>query len=345
VATKAEIIEMLKDDMRDEHGALILYLRHAYFIGESGEACTIEETARDEMRHYKWLAQGVVQLGGVPTIERTPMDIGGEGPVQWMARDIRAEEDAIAKYGRHLAAIDDPRVTAMIERILTDEHAHHERFVGFRDGFAAAPGPLPAIPADGVAVPAKISDVLDYGTGHEYSVTLQYLLHSFMTSDYEASRELETVAVNEMQHMGWLSEYSAEIGHAPLLEPHEVDRSPRTEGMLGADIEAEKAVFATYGAQIEELSGQPQYAELVDILTRNKDNEGWHIRMLGLMLDRVKATRPPHQRPGVGRTQPQVEGQPLEAAGAPAGPASPPSEPTMPVVPEGPHLTVGSLSD
>lgn len=336
MAAKADIIEMLRDDMRDEHGALILYLKHAYFIGEGAEACAIEETARDEMRHYKWLAQGIVQLGGVPSIERTAMDLGGDQPAEWMARDVRAEEDAIAKYERHLAAIDDPRIKAMIERILTDERAHRERFVGFQESFLASGSTAPAAAA-GSTPPERVKEMLDYGTKHEYSVILQYLLHSFMTADYEASRELETVAVNEMQHLGWLSEYAAEIGHAPLLEAHEVDRSRRTEGMLAAEVEAEKAVFESYGSQIEELKDQPDYAELREILERNRANEGWHMHMFSLMLERVKEAQQARQRPGVGRTQPLVEGASLEAAGAPGG------EGDEAAGSGGPQFTVGSL--
>ena len=334
MATKSDVVEMLKEDMRDEHGALILYPRHAYFLGESGEACQIEQTARDEMRHFKWLGQALVQLGGEPTLVRTEMDVGGDAPVQWMDRDVRAELDAIAKYGRHLAGIDDDKIKAMIERILTDERAHLAVFAGFRGEFAVATGPLPGLPTDGGASPDRIAEVLDYGTRHEYTVVLQYLLHSFMTSDYEASRELETVAVNEMQHMGWLGEYAAETGHAPLFEVHPVVESPETAAMLAADVDAEKAVFASYGKYIAELGGQPTFAELADILRRAQDNEGWHIHMFSMMLSRVQAGQHPWQRPGLARTQPPELGGREAVSQQPA---------QADQVASGSRLTVGSL--
>ncbi|MGQ9555798.1 MAG: ferritin-like domain-containing protein [Anaerolineae bacterium] len=308
MASKAEIIEMLKEDMRDEHGAVILYLQHAYFMGESGEACEIEATARDEMRHFKWLAQAIVQLGGEPNVERTEMDLGGTTAVEWMARDVRAEEDAIAKYERHHAAIDDAKVQALIERILTDERAHREVFAGFREEFASAsPGGIASATIPSGQVPEKVVSVVDFGTRHEYTVILQYLLHSFLTPDYEASREFETIAINEMQHMGWFAEYAAESGHAPLMAHDPVDASPRTAKMLQADLDAERAVSAAYSQQLQELGGDPSTSELREVIERARGNEDWHAHMFAMMLGRVMAREQPYGRPGIGPSQPSEE--------------------------------------
>ena len=325
MASKAEIIEMLKEDMRDEHGAIILYLQHAYFLGESGEACEIEVTARDEMRHFRWLAQAIVQLGGKPNIERTEMDIGGQTAVEWMARDVRAEEDAIAKYERHHAAIDDAKVRALIERILTDERAHREVFAGFQAEFAsaAAGGITPATVPSG-QVPEKVASVVDFGTRHEYTVILQYLLHSFLTPDYEASREFEAIAINEMQHMGWFAEYAAEKGHAPLMAHDAVNPGPATAQMLQADLDAEKAVSAAYRQQLQELGEEPAAGELREIIERARDNEDWHAHMFAMMLGRVQAAEPPYGRPGLGPSQPSGEEE-------------------SPAQPGGRKFTVGSL--
>ncbi|NPV08865.1 MAG: ferritin-like domain-containing protein [Anaerolineae bacterium] len=309
MAAKNEIIKMLYDDMRDEHGAIILYLQHAYLLGEGEEAAEIEQTARDEMRHFKWLAQAITQLGGEPILDRTEMELGGKAPLEWMARDIRAEEDAIAQYEAHKKAIDDPKIVALIDRILTDERAHLEVFTSFREKFGPG-GELEGKPAgiyQGEGLAAEVARVLDYATQHEYTVILQYLFHSFVTPDYEASRELETISINEMQHLGWFGELAAESGHFPLFARGLVHKGEATGDMLGADLEAEKSVAATYAEYADRLRNDEDQAELVETLDRARENEEFHIHMFDLMLGRVRENDPASQRPGLGRTQPAKE--------------------------------------
>ncbi len=73
---KKKIIEMLNQDIEGEHGAIIQYLTHAYAMGEGDMACEIEALAREEMRHLDWLAETVVELGGVPSLKRGTMRMG-----------------------------------------------------------------------------------------------------------------------------------------------------------------------------------------------------------------------------------------------------------------------------
>ncbi len=73
-----EIVRLLNEDLEGEHAAIIQYLTHAYAMGEGEMACEIEAIAREEMRHFDWLAEGIVSLGGVPSIKRGDMRTGGE---------------------------------------------------------------------------------------------------------------------------------------------------------------------------------------------------------------------------------------------------------------------------
>ena len=68
-----KFIELLNHDLEGEHGAIIQYLTHVYAMGEGEMACEIEALAREEMRHLDWLAETIVELGGVPTLERGEM--------------------------------------------------------------------------------------------------------------------------------------------------------------------------------------------------------------------------------------------------------------------------------
>ncbi|GEM_PF-92418 len=339
MASREDVIRMLQADMRDEHGALILYLQHAFMMGEGEEAAEIEGAARDEMRHFRWLAQAITQLGGVPTLDRTEMELGGTEVQEWMLRDVRAEEDAIAAYEQHRDAIDDPRIKALIGRILTDERAHLDLFRSLNEETAAESG---AGEEEGEEKPAAMDGeaaaVLDYATRHEYTVVLQYLFHSFMTPDDEASREWETVAINEMQHLGWFGEMAAEAGRFPLFAREMVHKGEDTKDMLDADLSAERAVAAAYAQHAERFRDSPDHADLVEILERAGENEEFHIHMFGLMAERAAAEQAPHQRPGVGATQPSRDGDASESEPAPEEPPSATST-------DSPGFTVGSLKD
>lgn len=143
------ILRMLQDDLAGEHAAIIQYLQHVWRMGSAGGdiPCEVGEIARDEMRHFRWLAEVVVDLGANPTIERDVVFLGGSPPVDLMLLDVDAEDRAIAQYVEHLRHIDDRRVSRVIERILVDERAHREKFrgyVGELGGDPDAPTPRPA---------------------------------------------------------------------------------------------------------------------------------------------------------------------------------------------------------
>ena len=282
----SRIVALLNEDIRGEHAAIVQYLLHAYAIGEGEEACEIEAVAREEMRHLKWLAELVVELGGDPTVERGPVDTTGALPEDWMARDIVAEEQAIDLYREHLTEIEDPKIRRLLERIISDEQAHRDVFVDLAEELAAEKrqpeGPIR--PEDATAAPSRPLEILLQGLQHEYTVVLQYLYHSFVTPHCPIADELEWQAVNEMQHMGWFAEEMASQGAYPAMEHGAVDQSRDTARMLEADIAAERAVTRDYNAHIEELTGAGE-DELAGLLTRVRDHEVYHDALFSEMLE------------------------------------------------------------
>ncbi len=281
----AQIVELLNEDIRGEHAAIIQYLLHAYAMGEGEAAGEIEAIAREEMRHLKWLSELVVELGGTPTMERGPVDATGAVPSEWMARDVVAEEVAIALYREHIAAIGDSRVNLLLERIVSDEAAHRAKFADLAEELAAE-GQMPVgpiRPEDAKAAPARPLEILLQGVQHEYTVVLQYLFHAFTTPHCEVADELEWQAINEMQHMGWFAEKLASHGAYPGMQHDPIDQSRDTVQQLQADIAAERAVTMDYDAQIEELraAGEPHLAEL---LARVRDHEVYHDALFSHIL-------------------------------------------------------------
>jgi bacterioferritin len=275
IVMNGKIIDMLNQDMEGEHAAIIQYLVHAYAMGEGEMACEIEAIAREEMRHFDWLAETVVGLGGVPTIKRGAMRTGGETVADWMSNDVQQEEEGIALYEEHIKAIDDPKIKRLLERILSDEKSHRGDFEHFVDKAKREK-------AEDIrgSRQDKVTKILDWGIEHEYTVILQYLLHSYVTNNEEVKEEMQDQAINEMQHLGWLSEELASGGGTPRIEHTEVDRSTKTADMLRADIKIEKEVAAGYDRAAKEIEDPG----LKKLLLRIRDHELYHAEVFSDLL-------------------------------------------------------------
>jgi len=264
---KDKIIALLNQDLEGEHAAVIQYLVHAYAMGEGEMACEIEAIAREEMRHFDWLAETIVSLGGTPSIERGDMRTGGEAVPDWMKNDVLQEKDAITLYEEHIKAIGDPKIKRLLQRILSDEKSHQGDFEHFvnkaqKEGAKDLRG----------SRQDKVAQVLNWGIEHEYTVILQYLLHSYMTPNKDVKKEMEDQAINEMQHLGWLSEEMVDKKGSPRIEHTKVDKSTETADMLRADIQIEKKVAAEYDRATKEI----EEPDLKELLTRIRDHEIYH---------------------------------------------------------------------
>jgi bacterioferritin len=270
-----DIVALLNEDLEGEHAAIIQYLIHAYAMGEGEMACEIEAIAREEMRHLDWLAEKIVSLGGRPSLNRADMRVGGDSVSDWMMNDVRQEEDAISLYEQHIRAINDPQINRLLGRILSDEKSHRgdfEHFVSKAKKEGATD--LRASRQD------RIAQVLNWGIEHEYTVILQYLLHSYMTPNEDVKKEMQDQAINEMQHLGWLSEKMVDMKGTPRIEHTEVDQSTKTADMLRADIEIEREVAAGYDRAATEID-EP---DLKELLERIRDHEVYHAEVFGDLL-------------------------------------------------------------
>ncbi len=276
---KEEIIALLNEDLEGEHGAIIQYLTHAYAMGEGELACEIEAISREEMRHLDWLAENIVELGGVPSMKRGKMRMEGRLVPDWMKNDVLAEEDAITMYKEHIKAIGDRKIKRLLKRILSDEESHHGDFAHFVDK-AKKEGAkdLRGERKD------KVVQILNWGIEHEYTVILQYLLHSYMATNEEMKEEMQDQAINEMQHMGWLAEEMVSGKGNPRMEHTKVDKSTKMGDMLRADIKIEKEVAAEYDRAAKEVT----VPDLKKLLKRIRDHELYHVEIFDDLLKEVE---------------------------------------------------------
>jgi len=276
---KEEIIALLNRDLEGEHGAIIQYLTHAYAMGEGELACEIEALAREEMRHLDWLAETIVELGGKPSMKRGKMRMEGKSVPDWMKNDVLLEQDAITMYKEHIKAIGDHKIKRLLKRILSDEESHHGDFVHFvgkakKEGARDIRG----------SRKDKVTQILNWGIEHEYTVILQYLLHSYMATDEEMKEEMQDQAINEMQHMGWLAEEMVSGKANPRIEHAEIDKSTKMGDMLRADIKIEKEVAAEYDRAAKEVT----VPDLKKLLKRIRDHELYHVEVFEDLLKEVE---------------------------------------------------------
>ena len=184
-----------------------------------------------------------------------------------MSNDVLLEDDAIKLYKEHIKAIDDPKIKRLLKRILSDEDSHRGDFVHFvdkskREGATDHRGDKKD----------EVTEVLNWGIEHEYTVILQYLLQSYLSPNEEAKKELEDQAINEMQHLGWLAEELIDGGSSPIIEHSNVDRSRKTADMLRSDITIEKEVAETYDRAAKKVTDPG----LKKLLLRIRDHEIYH---------------------------------------------------------------------
>lgn len=290
----AGLIQMLEAAVKDEHAALIQYLRHAYMMGEGELACEIEGIAREEMRHLWMLSRWIVRLGGQPPTDRGFTDLAGTTAPEWMERDVAAEERAIAMYEGYLTQIDDPDLRADIEHILADERRHHGDFEHFVDKTETSAVEAPAAEEAAEELEAMASvdkEALEWGVNHEYAAILQYLVHSFLTmdTDEEISSQLKMQAINEMQHMGWFGEELFESGEEMPLTHHPLTLPADPEAMLEADIDLETETAAMYGQFVEQMV-DPGAKGVIDDA---RGQELYHESLFGRLLKRLKPVTEP----------------------------------------------------
>jgi bacterioferritin len=267
---KTEIVSLLNKDIEGEHAAIIQYLIHAYSMGEGEMACEIEGIAREEMRHLDWLAEAVLELGGVPSFKRGEMRSTGENVLSWMKNDVLAEADAITMYQEHIKSINNVKIRRLLQRILSDEESHKGAFESFAKESSAE-----GLNDKGGKLGSETASVLNWGIEHEYTVVLQYLLHSYLAPNEKMRKELQDQAINEMQHLGWLAEKMASRGGHPKIEHAAIARPRKPSGMLEADIKIEKEVAAAYDNAAKTIPDP----KLKKLLLRIRDHELYHIEV------------------------------------------------------------------
>ncbi len=207
---------LLNQDLMGEHQAIVHYLTHAFtVVRQYGDS--IEAIARDEMRHFKWLAHAIVALEGVPDLT-PPHLLPVYSGVEALDYDINAEEEAISQYLSHRRDIADERVQNLISRIVVDERDHRRQFIGLREKWVS--GGTDDMPERGGD--ERVVRLFQTAVSREYQEILRSLMESFLQRHVRAvGLDAEDRAVDEMKHMSWIAQSMVDAGGMPRLNPSE----------------------------------------------------------------------------------------------------------------------------
>ncbi|HEY9856288.1 MAG TPA: ferritin-like domain-containing protein [Stenomitos sp.] len=339
-----QIIALFNHNVGLEHGAIFQYLTHAYAIGEAGVGAEIINISRSEMRHLKYFAGIITELGGTVTLERPNVLVRADSIVEMMRLGVEAEGDAIRDYTSQLDRIDHPGALRILERVIMDEQFHQTQFAGFeaevREMAQKASYPKQGTPTD----PALVQ-ILQEAFQDEYNHLLTYLRHYFQADDWEAKDFLFENAYWRMKHMSLIADHINEENADPnfLWNPRPVEGSLAER--VAQAIELEQTDLGNYVRR----SGCPIPPEVRELFKNITGHARYQEGQMKLLRDLM--TTPGHAAPGYAPFGgPGPMGHQMPVAGrAPEehGPATPHGESfeteVPPARPQQPSLTVGSL--
>lgn len=212
---KKELIDLLLYNVALEHSAIIQYLYNVFLIGDPEITNEIESIARQEMRHLKWFAQKVVELGGRVSLKRIEEAIKlGESWEEMLKNDVNAEEEAIKIYSSQLEVVKDDGVKKLLDRVINDEMRHRDEFSELLESLKQKS--LQEKTERGEIDPEIVS-IMNKLLQKEYKLILDHLYHFFHSKTWQEKDTSLDIAIESMVHMGELGEKLGEMGAVPDL--------------------------------------------------------------------------------------------------------------------------------
>ncbi len=128
-----ELLKMLNEAVSRELQVAIQYMwQHVQWRGVKGFAVKEElrTIAIAEMKHAELIAERLTYLGGKPTTEPAPINVG-EKLKEMIEQDVKDEEGAIKLYKQIIQKAreaGDTTTAKLFEQILGEEEEHHDFF-------------------------------------------------------------------------------------------------------------------------------------------------------------------------------------------------------------------------
>lgn len=128
---KQTLVDGLNHDLAGEYQAILQYLQH-YFVLRGTNRLTLgeffKESSLGEMKHADFLAEKIVALGGMPTVQPAPI-VQPPDAEGMLRANIAAERQAIKDYTerrKQAEEFGDVGLVNDLEDIISDETRHAE---------------------------------------------------------------------------------------------------------------------------------------------------------------------------------------------------------------------------
>ncbi len=281
---KRETIDLLLYNVALEHSAIIQYLYNVFLIKDAEITSEIESIARQEMRHLKWFAQKVVDLGGRVSLRRVEEAIKvGKDWEEMLKNGVDAEEEAIKIYSEQLELVKDDSVKKFLDRVINDEMRHRDEFSELlqslkekeREETQESP------PAD-----PKVVKVLNELLSREYRLVLDYLYHFFHSRNWREKDTSLDIAIESMFHMGEIGEKIGEMGGVPDLSMPEARhvKGFSSQNLL-EDMKEEEEAEKLFMKHARELKDR----DLRELFEWFAKHEEYHLQRLKELLKGLKS--------------------------------------------------------
>lgn len=117
----------LEEDVSGEYSAILRYLHQSFVVKDGWLSKALEDRAIDEMKHLGWMAEEKSEAGGEPGMSPDPITLTADLR-EIFTNDVKLEQEAEARYQRHIDGYDDPDLQQLWEFIKFQEQHHTDEF-------------------------------------------------------------------------------------------------------------------------------------------------------------------------------------------------------------------------
>ena len=329
-----ELIDMLNQDLADEHVSVTRYLIHAYQAGEDTPLGSMMlSMAREEMWHMDWLADEIGEMGVEPELRQGVYPHDPTSNASLLRSYIDWEDNLVVEYARQAEQVGSADLKRILLQQSKESEIHSRRFAKMLEKLGAeAEEPL-SFEDTGKFSP-ELAARMQHEMAGEYKLVLQHLRHAFVFEQQSCpvSSSLELTAMRHMKHLSHFAEELAEGGHDLDFSYPEIDASRSVESALESDL----ALTQQARERFVELSQNPELADHESLKTE-VDHMISQETFLAMTVEGLMAETESIE------AAPEADVEPIEAAPE----AEPPAEGTdkSETSATGPQFTVGSLID
>jgi bacterioferritin len=122
------LAEILNQGVRHEYSVILQYLYHSFVTPDKEIMEEMQNTAINEMQHMGWLAEELVEKGGLPDMNHGDLVLTRDHE-EMLQADIAAEREVTGAYSEQVNEIEDEDIRRLVTRI-RDHELYHDAVFG-----------------------------------------------------------------------------------------------------------------------------------------------------------------------------------------------------------------------